>query len=936
MKRILALTALSLGIASSAIAQSNPYNLRTGKLPNGLTYYICPTEYTPGEVHLYLLQNVGGILEADNQQGMAHFLEHIAFNPTKNFPKGVMNYLLQSGLNTFDAKTGINETRYQINSIPTNDKGKVDSTMLVLKDWVDGVQITPEAVNKERAIVLEEWRQRAGVNRRITDAIAPYIYNNSAYSFRNTIGSEEGLKSYSAKDIQAFYNEWYKPELQSVMIIGDIKPEEYEAKLIKLFTAKGKSKKQLTRTDVQIPDNKEPLYYRFIDAANPSTSFGIYQRISVPPQGGSVNHTAKNLYQQIFNRVVARRISALRNEGKEEFIASTASYSPLVRAYDQVAWDVVPYPGKGLQALKQTLALREQLRREGITEEEFQGEVSKMIEDVKALLEEKDIAAPDNLMDLFKQNFLYNAPIRSLREEVSSTYEALAEMEREDVNAWIKTILDDNNLAFITFTSNADELNISLDEFKKLLSDVKSEPVLKLSSPKSIDKLIDKPIKAGTIKSEKIIKELDSKEWTLSNGAKLFYRYTPELKGEFYFAASREGGRSVVTPQDIPAYTAMQSLIMKGGLGAYNRNDLHAWLQDKQVDLNISLENYTDGFGGNAKSKDAKSFFEYLHAVLTQQNFTEEGLNKYKALQKYLYTTRMQTPRGQVDDSIKKTLYPVSEVNPDENLAYFDKIANKDIIRLFNEHLLSTGAYTYCIVGDIPELEAKKLVTEYLASLPQTTVSKGKTYNLDFTAPDENITREFTADLEGDVGEVEISFAKTDKLSDKEEIAVPVLETLLQMRLFDELREKEQGVYSIGVQVRYEQQPQASETISIHFNTQRENVDRMKAKAYDVLREIVEGKVSEQNFKQALIPHATQVEDIALTPKDNPMLWLVYLNSYAETGKVPNLSQKANAVHTEDLTLQDIVALAKKLTIGAKKRDIVVKSLPREAGQLHH
>ena len=346
MKRILALTALSLGIASSAIAQSNPYNLRTGKLPNGLTYYICPTEYTPGEVHLYLLQNVGGILEADNQQGMAHFLEHIAFNPTKNFPKGVMNYLLQSGLNTFDAKTGINETRYQINSIPTNDKGKVDSTMLILKDWVDGVQITPEAVNKERAIVLEEWRQRAGVNRRITDAIAPYIYNNSAYSFRNTIGSEEGLKSYSAKDIQAFYNEWYKPELQSVMIIGDIKPEEYEAKLIKLFTAKGKSKKQLTRTDVQIPDNKEPLYYRFIDAANPSTSFGIYQRISVPPQGGSVNHTAKNLYQQIFNRVVARRISALRNEGKEEFIASTASYSPLVRAYDQVAWDVVPFPGK--------------------------------------------------------------------------------------------------------------------------------------------------------------------------------------------------------------------------------------------------------------------------------------------------------------------------------------------------------------------------------------------------------------------------------------------------------------------------------------------------------------------------------------------------------------------------------------------------------------
>lgn len=937
MKRILALTTLSIGLATSASGQSKPYGMVSGKLPNGLTYYICPTEYTPGEVHLYLLQNVGGVLEGDKQQGMAHFLEHIAFNPTKHFPNGVMNYLLQSGLNTFDAKTGINETRYQINRIPTADKGKVDSTMLILKDWVDGVRITPEAVNKERAIVLEEWRQRAGVNRRITDAIAPSIYNGSAYSYRNTIGNEAGLKNYSAKDIQGFYDQWYKPELQSVMIIGDIKPEEYEQRLLKLFTAKGKNKSQLTRSDIQIPDNKEPLYHRFIDPANPSTSFGIYQRISVPPQDPTLDHTAKNLYQQIFNKVVARRLAALRNDGREEFIAATATYAPLVRAYDQVAWDVVPYPHKGLQALKQTLALREQLRREGITEEEFQAEVNKMINDVKGLLEQKDIAAPDNLMELFKQNFLYNAPIRTLREEVNHTYETLAEMELEDVNAWITKTLSDDNLAFITFTNKAEDLNISLAEFKKLLSEVKHEPTLKLSSPKTISQLITSPIKSGAIKREQLIKEINAKEWILSNGAKLLYRYTPELKGEFYFAASREGGRSIVAPQDIPAYTAMQSLIMRGGLGAYNRNDLHAWLQGKSVGLNISLENYTDGFGGNAKTIDAKNFFEYLHLVLTGQNFTEEGLDKYLALQKYLYNTRMQTPRGQVDDSIKKVLYPITPLNPEENEAYYDQIKRQDVIRLFNEHLLSTGDYTYCIVGDLPEAEAKQLVTQYLASLPQTKIQeKHEVQNLDFTAQASDITREFTADLEGDVGEVEISYTQAGKLSNKEELTIPVLETLLQMRLFEELREKEQGVYSIGVQVRYEQQPSASESISIHFNTQRDNVDRMKQKTYDVLREIAEGRINELSFKRALVPHAMQGQDTAMTPQDNPLLWMVYLNAYAETGKIPNLGEKASGIKVQDITLQDVAKLAKKITEGGKKRDIVVKSLPREAGQLHH
>lgn len=937
MKRILAISTLSMGLATASIAQShNVAGLRTGKLANGLTYYIYPTEYTPGKVHLYLVQNIGSVLEKDKEQGIAHFLEHIAFNPTRHFPKGVMSYLLNSGLKEFDAKTGINETRYQINNIPTEDKGKVDSTLLILKDWVDGIRITPEAVEKERAIVLEEWRQRAGIDRRLSDAIAPTIYNGSPYSYRNTIGSEKGLRSHTVKDLKTFYDAWYHPSLQTVMIIGDIKPEEYEARLNKLFDTPNK-RKAPERKDIVIPEQQKPLYFRFIDRENPNNSFGISQRISVPPRDRQRNHVAENLYEKIFNNVIAQRIARLRNENKEEFISMSASYSSLVRGYDLISWDVVPYPGKGEQALKQAIAIREQLRREGITEQEFETELNQMLSDVKDLLEQKDLSAPDNLMELFKQNFLYDAPLKTMRQEVTATYEELTEIERSDVNEWIQRILSDDNLSFITYTNDEKELNIPLSTFTQLLAESKQAPVFKFSEPKAITQLIKQPIKAGSIKQESLIKELNAKEWRLSNGAKMLYKYVPELSGTFYFVASQKGGRSVVAPRDIPAYMAMQSLIMRSGVGGYNRNELHHFLQDKNIELNISLDNYSNGYGGNTSTSQAKTFFEYLYLVLTQQNFSASSLEKYKALQKYIYTSRMQTPRGQVDESIKQLLYPISEINPEQNEAFFDGIKYDDVLRLYNEHLLSTQDYTFCLIGDIPEVEAKHLASQYIASLPSTqALSKVSRQELDFTAKASNITKEFTADLEGDIGEAELSFSHDYKLTDREEKAMPVLETLLQNILFEELREKEQGVYSIGVNLSYEEQPTPSTSLSIRFNTERTKVDRMKQKTYDILKSVSSAQISELAFKQALVPHALQAEATALTPEDNPLIWLVYLNAYEETGKLPDLKQSINSVKTEELTMTDLVQLAKKLTTGGKQRDIVLKSLPRDVNHLHH
>lgn len=940
MKKVFLSLALLLGVVSGWAQQLAPPAslpaLRMGKLPSGLTYYIYPTEYTPGEVHLYLVQNVGGVVERDQEQGMAHFMEHLSFNSSDHFPSGIMNYLLSRGIKTFDAKTGINETNYQINSIPTNNPAQVDSALLILRDWVEGIRITPETVEKERGIVLEEWRQRAGVDRRLTDAIAPALYPNSPYAHRNTIGQEGTLRAFTPKGLAAFREAWYRPELQAIMIIGDIKPADYEARLRKLFRSKA-SKKPVSRPDIEIKTNEQPTYYRFVDADNMGASFGIYQRIAADPRDKSRNYVAENLYYQMLEGVLSVRSARLRNEGREEFIAQTISASPLVRSYDQIAWDVVPYPGKELAALKQALALREQLRRDGLTPEEFDAEQTKMLEGVKGILEQKDLDIPDNLMGLFKTHYLYGTPLKSVREEMEATYEMLTELELSDVNEWLKQTLSDRNLAFITYSSRPDEMNISLADFERTLSEVKSEPVLRFAEPRRITQLIDFPIASGRIVKERAITELGAKEWTLSNGGRMLYKYVPELKGQFYFVASSHGGRSAVQPEDLPAFIAMRPLIMRSGLGAYNRNDIHEWLKGKDINLSISIENYNEGLAGNAPTVQASNFFEYVYMVLMRQNFAPIDLDKHRELQKYLYTTRMATPRGAVDEEIKSVLYPYSELNPKQDVAFYDGIKHTDVVRIFGERLLSAADFTYCIMGDLGEGEARKLTERYIASLPKGTLSGKETYHaLDFSAPDKQIARTFEADLEGDVGEVEVSYTFDGKLSEREQLALPVLESFLQARLFEELRERDQAVYSVGVNVQYEDEPKASARLSLRFSTERAKVGRTKERTYELLGEVARGAIDPLAFKQNLVQHAIGQDDVATTPEENPLMWLLYLNAYVETGKTPQQGNATNKseIKVEDLKRGDLSALATKL-MGGKHREIVVKSKAKATDRLH-
>ena len=919
---------------SPANAQMN--GLRKGKLANGLTYYIYNDGSATGEAQYYLYQNVGAILENDEEMGLAHVLEHLAFNTTDHFPNGVMNFLRSNNLNDFEAFTGVDDTRYAVHNVPTNDAKLNENMLWVLRDWCHGVKMTPKDIEKERGIILEEWRHRSGVDRRLTDAIAPVVYNHAGYATHNVIGSQKILETFQQKQVKQFYDKWYRPNMQFIAVIGDVDVDQMEKNIQTVFkTLPAKQAPAVNPQTRQIPDNTTPLYMRFIDPENKSASFGLYQRYEVKGNAPEEDRVRQFIFTKFFNTLAPKRFVMLKNADKESYIAAEVSLSPLVRNYYQMAWDMVPYQGNEQKALQQMLAVRDNLRDQGFTAAEFNAEKEKMYNGMKDVLEAKGLGTPDNALMLFRQNFLYDIPVQDFRGQINRNLETLVELEVEDMNAWMKSLLNDNNLAFVTYSKSQSEMNITENDLMAALKAKSSfSDMAHADGMKPISQLIDFPLTGGKIVSEKQLKTLQAKEWTLSNGAKVLYRNVPELSGKFLFAGSAEGGKSIVPAQELANYNAMRSLLMQSGVYNYNRNQLAQWLQGKDINLSLSLEDYSDGIGGNAPVDKADDFFSYLYLILSRQNFSKSAFDKYIQRNLYVYENRATTGMAAVQDSIQQLLYPVSAVNPRQDEAFFKSVQFDKLQEQFQAHLGDASRFTYCLIGDIPEAKAKELVLRYIGSLK----GEGKPVKtaiqpMDFSSSTPVIKRTFETETEGGMAEIEISFANKQKLSEREQAALEVMRGLLERRYFDVLREKEHLTYTVGVQSNYTSQPVAGESLNIHLSTAKENADKAVSLVYSILDDVKAGRFSADEFKAAMVPLAVDEEQSGAASQSNsdPSVWMALLNIYAETGN--ELSPNDNAASApvfKTLTPQDITAVAMKVMTNAKQREIIVKPAAQE------
>lgn len=909
-------------------AQTPGYDhFKQGKLSNGLTYYILNDGTQSESIHYYFFQNVGSIVEQKGEMGMAHFLEHLAFNATKHFPGGIMNFFDRHKIEGYDARTGLEQTSYQINFIPKKDEALNDSILLILHDWCTGVSITPSDIEKERSIIYEEMLHTGGYTKQLQQAIAPYIYNHSTHAEHNTIGTRESLAKFDVKSLRRFYNAWYRPDLQFIAIIGDLDVDAVEAKVKSLFDYSPRGKNFPPRVEYSIPTHAEPLVYAYVNPQNGIDSYGIYERIRVSV-AESDDYISEGLYEQLFNRLLTRRIAMLRNSGNEEYIAASGAYQPLVRNYKQIAWDIVPYEGHASEAMTQILQLRNQLVQEGFTQAEFDAVQEKIYNGmVEVLSNGGNLNAPDNVMEVFRQNYLYKMPVTSLNQQLKDNSEALLSIDLEGLNEWMKNRISDDNLAMIFYTTDATKAKAwTVAEAKRLLDEGKGTKYLADIHKAPISKLIDFDIKPGKIVKERPIEELEATELILSNGARVIYRRIPEFAGRFYFMGFSQGGESVVKPEDIPTFRTMRSLVMQSGVYKYDRNQLAEWLAPKDFDLSLSASDYTEGVSGQGSSEDIEPFFSYLYLVLTKQNFYPDVVAKHLQRQRYIASTHAESETSQLEETIAELLYPTTPFNPKEDNAFYDRVKADELGRLFTERLANAADFTYCIIGDIDTDKVRELITTYLATLPASPLEHKESYVLrDRNATDKTISREFISNSTDNVGDVEITYIYDNALSERESALFDLVPDLLQVVLLRELREKEHGVYTVGVRGSSEEPPVKRSTLSIHFRTERPRVEYLKQKVYTILEQFDQGDIPIEDFAHILSSYSSSNQ--ATDEPGDLGKWFIKLDTYLKSGAVPEEEGKASSVNPYDgITPQEVGGFLRKLRAESRHREIVVKS----------
>lgn len=924
------LSYILLFLAPSLFAQPVMEGLSYGKLENGMTYYIKHSDLQPGKVSIQLVQNVGAILEEDSENGLAHFLEHMAFNGTRHFPKGVMSYLKGKSIYSFNAHTGVNETVYSIDDLPATSAGLVDTCLLIVKDWCNDILLKDKDINEERGVIIEEWRSRNTSDSKIMNVAAPYVYNHSKFAVRDVIGDIRLLETFHPDTLRAFYHKWYRPDLQCIIIVGDIDQKKFETKVQELFGTIPAAIDPLPRYDITIADHTDPYYKLILEPENKTRTITIYQRI---PRESYPDDTARRKYGEaarLFNALWQQRISRLKNANAERFLAADIDFGSLVKGYNSFSMDIMPFDRQDKEALSQIWSIWEEIHRYGFTDSEIEGMQENELQELAEL--EKTIHENQNdyYTDLFKNHFLNGTPCPDMQEEIAKSRETILEFTPDDMRQWITSWANDRNQTILITGNEAQYPYLTREEVLAVTDSIRQSEIQQTETTKEIPVFFDLQVQAGKIIKTEKIKRFGAEIWTLSNGARVVYKNIPDGSGSFLMACSSPGGQSVAAAEDLPSLTAMQALSLRSGLYKHDRNTLMDLMNGKQFSINLMLNEYSQSIGGMAGTENAEMFFQYLYLMFEHPRFDREQFEKYVQRLRYLYETKVKTPLDRVHDTIRALTNRKDERNREFDLSYIDDMDFDKIEKLYRSYFDNARLFTFCITGDIDREEAQRLSCAYIGSLPAYKAKENKVMIRDYTIKHDTLIREYAIDMPDNRGIVEISFANDLKFSKKEELAFSIYGMMLRNRFFVLIREQEGGTYDVNVNTSYNGSPYKNAVLNVNFLTKHDRTDTLKEIVYRQL-----------SLTQQHLFTPEELQQIILMLKQNKAendshqdagYWMNVLNFYIEYNTdITSPDNFENLI--DDITQETVRQVARKFFKKARKQEIIIKSNPEEPGQ---
>jgi zinc protease len=835
----------------------NP-DVRYGKLSNGITYYILHNEEPKNRASYYIVQNVGAILENDNQNGLAHFLEHMSFNGTENFPqKGILNYLESYGVafgRNINAYTNVDETVYNLSGVPVNNNNLIDSTLLILHDWCNYLLLTDEEIDAERGVIREEWRTRHSGRMRIYLESNKYLFEGSKYAERDVIGSLDVINNFKYDVIRDFYHDYYRTDLQAIVVVGDINTDSIENKIKRIFSPIPAVENPKERKYYSVPDNKEPIVGVVTDAEVNAIRFNLYFKHKATPFAKkNMKYYRDGLLQTLYSRMINERYSELIQTGKPPFINAYAAYYNRVRLMDVYNISSTLKEDNILDGIRATLTENERVLRYGFTSSELNRAKTDIISSLEKLLKEKDKQNSDNLARELNSNYLTNEPVLNIEYEYNLIKELFKNIQVDEINSLAHKWNTKNNMVVILSGPTKDSLIFpTKKQLLSVIAEVKKDSTIKAYTDNVSDKpLVEtKPI-SGKIIKEKNLSEFNAVEWTLSNGAKVVIQNTNFKKDEINIKVLSNGGSSLYPVKDLPSILMLSQFMNSFGVGSFSNTELKKTLTGKIVSISPYINTLYQGFNGSSSVKDFETLLQLLYLQFEKPRFDQDAFNALKER----YTAYVKNIDADINKAFKDTInLTVTDYNKRTILFNSEMIKNIDfetIKRVYNECFSYANNYTFIFNGNIDPDKAKELIELYIGSIKSNNKNiNWVDNNIDY--PKNDVYKKFSKDMKTPKTTIYINMhGNKIKYNAENRIYMNIISELLDKKFTEIIREKEGGTYGVGVNASVTHYPKESYKLSIYFDTDPDKADKLKEIVYQEVEKLYKTGIDKTDLDEA-------------------------------------------------------------------------------------
>lgn len=863
MKKILVTIGITILTCIAAFAQQMPPipidpNVRIGHLDNGLTYYIRHNEEPKGQANFYIAQKVGSILEEESQRGLAHFLEHMCFNGTEHFPgNGVVKYCEKIGVKfgaDLNAYTSIDETVYNIDNVPVaTTPSAIDSCLWILHDWADGLLLTGDDIDHERGVIHEEWRSRQGGSAamRMYDKILPEIYPNNRYGQRMPIGLMEVVDNFPYQALRDYYEKWYRPDQQGIVVVGDIDVDQVEAKIKSIFGTIAKPVNPAERYYVQVEDNKEPIVSIATDKEQQYAISFIFMKHDAVADSEKYNldYLVYQFAAEAADIMISERLNELSQQANPPFVQANIEddiffLSKTKGSYNGTVVTNETGVEKGISTV-----YREMLRatRHGFTASEYERAKANILTELESAYNERNKVKSKKYCREYVRHFIDNEPIPGAENEYLMAQQILPNLPVDVINQYMKGLVTDGNIVVACMFPEKEGVTYpTKEEILNILNNVAAEDIAAYEDKTSNEPLISKMPKAGKV-SKTENGPFGYKKYTLSNGAVVYIKNTDYKADEILMNAFSQGGTSLYSDKDAINLKVADELLCIGGLGNFKMQDLNKALAGKNVYVNPSINTYSEGLDGKTSPKDFETMMQLTYLYFTAQRADNDAFQSWKTKKQTMLVNAAQNPMKALSDSIRKELYPDMQRLKSITLDELNQVSYKRCVQIGKERFANAADFTFVFTGNIDEATVIPMIEQYIASLP----AKGKAESYkDFGGNWREGKRSniFKRSMEIPSATVFMSEGGKADYNLKNELTYSIADQVLDIVMTEEIREKEGGTYGVSVSTQLNKLPQPNVMLQVYYQTDPDKYEYLNKRIEELVNEFVQNGPSETNM----------------------------------------------------------------------------------------